>query len=88
MKIFWTNEKIQVWRQCLGYFSTHVVKKTFDKSTQYHPGVRHEHEVMHKRSAVVIFPGLSDPMCGIFRNKETFSVDLLENTPGVRSVDA
>ena len=34
---------------------------------------------MPKKSAVVIFPSLSDPMRDIFRSKETFSMDLLEN---------
>ena len=41
--------------------------------------MRHEREVMPTKSDVVIFPSLSDPMCAIFCNKETFSVDLLEN---------
>ena len=35
---------------------------------------------MPKKSAVVIFPSLSDPMRGICRNKDFFPVDLLENT--------
>ena len=42
--------------------------------------MRHEREVMPKKSVVVGFTSLSDPMHGIRRNKETFSVDLLENT--------
>ena len=42
--------------------------------------MRHEREVMPKKSSVVIFPSLSDPMRGICRNREPFSVDLLENT--------
>ena len=42
--------------------------------------MRHEREVMPKKSVVVGFTSLSDPMHGIHRNKETFSVDLLENT--------
>ena len=42
--------------------------------------MRHEREFMPTKSDVVIFPSLSDPMHGICRNKETFSVDLLENT--------
>ena len=79
MKIFWTNEKIQEYRQRLGYVSPHLVKNTFDNSTQDYHAVRHEREVMPQKLAVVIFPGLSDPMRGICRNKETFSVDLLEN---------
>ena len=35
---------------------------------------------MPKKSSVVRFPILSDHMRGIRRNKETFSVDLLDNT--------
>ena len=35
---------------------------------------------MPKKSAVKIFPGLSYPLRGISRNKETFYVDLLEDT--------
>ena len=57
----------------------HLVKKTFEKSIHYYPEVRDKKEVMTKKSAVVRFPRLSDPMLGIHRNKETFSVDLLEN---------
>ena len=80
VKIFWTNKKIQEWRQRLGYVSPNLVKKTFNDSTQYYPGVRHKQEVMPKKSAVVRFPSLSDPMRDIRRSKKTFSVDLLENT--------
>ena len=35
---------------------------------------------MPKKSSVEIFPGLSDRLRSISRNKETFSVDILENT--------
>ena len=35
---------------------------------------------MPKKSDVVRFPNISYPMHSISRNKETFSVDLLENT--------
>ena len=56
------------------------MNKNFDNSTQDYLGVRHEREVMPKKLAVFRFPRLSDPMRGIHRNKETFSVDLLENT--------
>ena len=42
--------------------------------------MRHKREVMPKNMAVVRFPSLSDPMRGISCNKETFPVDLLENT--------
>ena len=72
MNIVWTNEKIQEWRQRLGYVSHHLMKKTFDNSTQDYPGVRHEREVMPKKSAVAISPGLSYPMFGISRNKKYF----------------
>ena len=77
VKIVWNNEKIQEWRQHLGYVSSHLVKKKFADSTQYYPGVRHEREVMPKKSDVEIFPALSDYLRGFSRNKETFSVDLL-----------
>ena len=76
----WTNKKIQEQRQRLGYVRYHLVKKTFKNSTQDYPGVRHEREVMPKKLAVVIFPSLSDPMRVIRRNRETFSVELVENT--------
>ena len=42
--------------------------------------MRHEQEVIPKNSAVVRFTSLPDPMRGVRRNKETFSVDLLEDT--------
>ena len=42
--------------------------------------MRHKIYAMPKKSAVVRFPSLSDNMRGILRNKETFSMDLLENT--------
>ena len=80
VKIVWNNYKIQEWRQRLGDVSSHLVKKTFDNSTHDYPGVRHEQETIPKKSAVGIFPRIFDPMRGICRNKETFSVDLLENT--------
>ena len=34
-KLIWKNEKIQEWRQHLSYAQYHVVKKTFEASTQY-----------------------------------------------------
>ena len=80
VKHFWTNEKIQEWRQCLGYVSSHLVRNTFATSTQDYPGVIHEWDLMSKKSAVEIFPSLSDTLRGISRNKETFFVDLLEDT--------
>ena len=80
VKITWTNDKIQEWRQHLGYVSAHLVKKTLEASTHYYPGVRHERKVTPKKSAVVRFTILIDPIRGVCRNKETFSVDLLEDT--------
>ena len=56
------------------------MKKTFTNSNQDYPGVIHEQKVIPKKSAVEIFTGLSDPLRGIIRNKETLSVDLLEDT--------
>ena len=56
------------------------MKKVFENSTQYYPGVRHEREVMPKKLDVVRFTSLSDPMRGICHNKEMFSVELLVNT--------
>ena len=72
VNIVWTNEKIQEWRQRLGYINPHLIKKTFDHYTQDYPEVRHKRDVMHKKLVVVIFPSLSDPMHGIFRKKEAF----------------
>ena len=40
----------------------------------------HEREVMPKKLAVVRFTSLSDTMRVIHRNKENFTMDLLENT--------
>ena len=57
VKTVWTNEKILEWRQRLGYVSSHLVKKTFANSTQNYPVVRHEREVIPKKSDVEIFPG-------------------------------
>ena len=65
------------------------MKKTFENSTQDFSGVRHEREVMHKKSSVEIFPGLSDPLRGgISWNKETFSVDLLADIRAGKIVGA
>ena len=64
----------------MGYVISHIVNKTFDNSTQDYSGVRHQQDVMLKKSAVIRFTSLPGPMHGILRNKETFSVDLLENT--------
>ena len=48
-------------------------------SNKYYPGVRHERELMPKKCAVEIFPGLYDSLRDISHNKETFSVHLLED---------
>ena len=56
------------------------MKKTFANSTQYYPGVRHEREEIPKKSAVEIFPALADSLRSVLRNKEMFSVDVLEDT--------
>ena len=76
----WNNEKIQEWRQGLGYASPHLVNKNLDNSNQNYSGVRHKQEVMPNKSAMVIFHSLSDPMRGIHSNKKKISVGLLENT--------
>ena len=80
MKYVCTHEQIQEWRQRIGYISSHLVKKTFEYSTQFYPGVSHEGELMPKKSAVEIFPAMPDSLCGFCRNKETFSVDAVGNT--------
>ena len=80
MNIVWTNEKIQERRQRLGYVISHLIKKTFDDSTQDYPVVRHELWFLPKNFAMARFTILSGPMCGICRNEETSSVDLLKNT--------
>ena len=46
VKLICTNEKIQEWCQSLVYFSTCVVKKSFDDSTHDYPGVIHEREAI------------------------------------------
>ena len=56
------------------------MEKTIENSTQDYPSVGHEQEAMPMKSAVVGFPGLSDPLRSICHNKVNFSVDLLENT--------
>ena len=80
VKYTWTDKQITEWRQRLGYISSHLVKKTFKSSTQFYPGVRHEREVMPKKSVVERFPAMSDALRSIRGNKETFSVDLLLDT--------
>ena len=50
--------------------------------------MRHESEFMPNNSAVVRFTVLHDPMHGVCRNKETFSVGLLEDTHSVKIVAA
>ena len=70
VEMTWTNEKIQEWRHRLGYVSTHFVKRNFEASNQFYPVVRHEHNVVPKKSAVVRFISLPNPMHSIRRNKE------------------
>ena len=62
VKYAWTNEQITEWRKRLGYISSNLMKKTFESSTQFYAGVRHEREVMPKKSAVDIFPAMSDSL--------------------------
>ena len=56
------------------------MKKTFEYSTQFYPGVRHEREVMPKKSAVEIFSAMTDSLRSIRQNKETFSVGVVLDT--------
>ena len=46
VNINWKKEKIQELRKHLGYVSAHLVKKTFEASTQDYLGVRHKREVV------------------------------------------
>ena len=55
------------------------MKKTFENSNQDFSGVRHEREMMPKKFSLEIFPVIYDPLRDISQNKETFSVDLLED---------
>ena len=48
--------------------------------------MRHERKVVPKKSALVRFPRLPDPMCDIFCNKEKFYVDVMEDTHDEESV--
>ena len=59
------------------------MKKTLESSTQFYPGVRHEREVMPKKSAVERFTAMNDSLQSIRRNKETFSVDVVLDTHAV-----
>ena len=45
------------------------MKKTFENSNQEFSGVRHEREVMPKKSSVEIFTVISDPLRGIIQKK-------------------
>ena len=80
VKYAWTEEQITEWPQSLGDISSNLVKKTFDSSTQFYAGVRHELEVMPKKSAVGRFPAISDSLRSVRRNKENFSVDVVLDT--------
>ena len=80
VKYAWTNDQITEWRQHLGYISSSLVRNTFEPSTQFYAGVRHEQELMPKKSAVQIFPAVPDSLRNVRRNKETFYVDVVEDT--------
>ena len=69
VKYAWTDEHITEWRQRLGYISSKLVKKTFESSTQFYAGVKHEQEVMPKNSEVERFPAISDSLRSLRRNK-------------------
>ena len=47
--------------------------------------MRYEREVIPKKLAMVRYPSLYDTMRGVRRNKETFSVGLLEDTHAVKN---
>ena len=80
VKYAWTNEQITEWRQHLGYIISNMVKKTFESSTQFYTGVRHEREVMPKKSATERFPAMPDSLRNFRHKKETFSVDVVVDT--------
>ena len=80
VKLTLTNNKIKEWKNHLGYVSDHLANKICEASTWDYPGVRHEHEVIPKNATVVRFPSLTDPIRGIFRNMETFLVDVIDFT--------
>ena len=69
VKLTWMHTKIQELRQLPDYFSAHLIKKIFKASTQDYMGMRHDLEVMPKKSIVVRFPSLLGQMCGIHHNK-------------------
>ena len=80
VKYAWNNEQITEWRQRLDYIHSSLVRKTFESSTQFYAGVRHEREVMHKKRTVEIFLAMHYSLRNVLRNKETFSVDVVEDT--------
>ena len=80
VKYVWTNEQITEWRKRLGFISSNMVKNTFESSTQFYAGVRHEREVMPKKLVVDRFPAMSDSLRSVRRNKKTFSVDVVVDT--------
>ena len=57
-----------------------MIRKTFESSTQFYAGVRHEREGMPKKSAMERFPAMPDSLCSVRRNKESFPVDVVEDT--------
>ena len=56
------------------------MKKTYESSTQFYAGVRHERELMPKKLAVDRFPAMSDSLRSIRKNKDNFSVYVVVDT--------
>ena len=80
VKYAWNNEQITEWRKRLDYIHSSLVRKTFELSTQFYVGARHEREVMPKKSAVERFPAIPDSLSNVRRNKEFFSLDVMKDT--------
>ena len=55
------------------------MNNTFEYFAQGCHGIQHDQEVFSKKYGILIFPNLPDSMCSICYNKETFSVDVVEN---------
>ena len=80
VKLVWMNRNIKEWNQRLGYVSNRITKNNFEAYTQYYPGVQHEREAMPKKSEVLLFMILPDPLRNIWCNKEPFLADIMEFT--------
>ena len=65
VKLVWMNRNIKEWNQRLGYVSNRITKNNFEAYTQYYPGVQHEREAMPKKSEVLLFMILPDPLRNI-----------------------